>query len=197
MKTGPIEKYLLRPFIRHVLRHPRDFDWSVQGFGMLRCYFEADKRFRLNIWDSSIAVPGVSILHDHPWDFTSYIISGHFMNSRFQECTDPIGKEWMIQKIKTGEGGGPVGAPSTIRLQEMPMEHYYTGDIYKQSAEEIHASFYEDGTVTLNDRIRREDGEHALVLWPVGEEWVDAEPRSATEEEIVRITQNALRSWTA
>lgn len=182
----------LKASIIAILSHPQAFDWSTQGFGMMRTYLDSDKQFRLNIWDQRLAVPDVSIIHDHPWDFTSWIIGGEFRNVRFHE--DPRnGKPFDWQVIQTGPGGGPDGNKGTIDLTAGPTEYYYGGDQYRQEAEEIHASFYESGTVTINDRRRRLDGEHARVFWPAGQQWVDAEPRQATTAEVVDVCATALK----
>lgn len=37
--------------------------------------------------------------------------------------------------------------------------------------------------------------ESARVFWPEGSEWVSAEPRRATAEEVRAITQHALQRW--
>ena len=42
----------LRASIKTLLEHPNELRWTVQGFGMLRCYLDPDKTYRLNIWDS-------------------------------------------------------------------------------------------------------------------------------------------------
>jgi hypothetical protein len=185
----------LRATVRTVLDHPHELPWSVQGFGMMRTYFGADKTFRLNIWDSSLAVPGVSLIHDHPWDFTSWVMAGMFQNVRYDE--HPHGNyqqyDWIV--IKTGEGGGPDGNSGRCGLAPRLAEFYSAGDTYKQVAEEIHASYYVDGTVTLNERIRRPDGEHARVFWPAGQSWVDAEPRMATEQEVRGTIARALAQF--
>lgn len=173
-----------------VFSHPADFEWTVQGFGMLRTYWGDDKRFRLNIWDSRLAVPDVSVIHDHPWDFTSWVLAGNFYNHRYVPCFSGQTYEW--QMIRTGEGGGPDGTRGFLRLLRDESEWFVAGDSYKQTAEEIHESGYQDGTVTLNERIRRPDGEHARVFWPVGKKWIDAEPRPATPAEIERTLAGAL-----
>jgi hypothetical protein len=172
-------------------------DWTVQGFGMLRCYpdrLDSSKRFRLNIWDSRLMVPGVSVIHDHPWSFDSWIINGDFYNIRYVEDAFS-GDEYSFMVIKTGEGGGPDGSAGMMRLRPAPAEHYSTGEKYHQDPTEIHMSAYANGTVTLNDRTRVGDGEHARVFWPRGQSWVDAEPRKATRDEIERVVWNALRLW--
>ena len=40
----------LRASIKHMLGHPDNFDWTVQGFGMMRAYIPGpvyDKQFRI------------------------------------------------------------------------------------------------------------------------------------------------------
>jgi len=191
------EFHLIRGFVRHILEHPHEFEWIVQGFGMLRTYIEGPgdpKKFRLNVWDSALAVPSVSIIHDHPWHFTSWIVNGSFRNIRYVEDYYN-GDPYECMTIVTGEGGGPVGLSAPTDLYAMPTEHYKTGDTYHQEAMEVHASYPEDGTVTLNDRTRVGDGERALVFWPKGQKWGDAIPRKATLLEITDVTQRALAKW--
>lgn len=165
--------------------------WSVQGFGMLRTYLDPEKVWRLNIWHSALAVPLCSIIHDHPWDFKSWIMAGVFENVRYHDVIrlHPT-HEWQV--IQTGEGGGPDGQGGKCALRELPCEFYTSGDEYEQGAREIHASFYRDGTVTLNKRTRLPDGEHARVFWPIGSQWIDAMPRPATPFEIGIATDAAL-----
>lgn len=54
-----------------------------------------------------------------------------------------------------------------------------------------------DGTVTLITRSVPEgkSPDHAQVFWPKDSWWVSAEPRPATESEIFRITDYALKVW--
>ena len=168
--------------------------WSVQGFGMLRTFFDKDKRWCLNIWDAALAMPNVSTIHDHPWSFDSWIISGEFVNQRFIQY-NYNGELFEYAVIKTGEGGGPDGERGKTYLRAEPAERYLRGNKYHQDATEIHLSAYEDGTVTLNDRTRVGDDEHAHVFWPAGQEWVDAIPRPATETEVLSTVQKALERW--
>lgn len=172
--------------------------WSVQGFGMLRTYLDAAKRWRVNLWHSSAAVPGVSTVHDHPWDFTSLVVAGRFTNIRYHDVTghrhDELdGEAYYVHRIQTGEGGGPRGGRRVVYLRADRAEHYTRGMVYSQRAEEIHESSYVDGTVTMNARQRRPDGEHANVFWRVPGEWVDAEPRPAERHEIWRAVSDALK----
>lgn len=183
---------LVRGLIAETLAHRRLADCTVQGFGMLRTYLDADKVWRLNVWHASIAVPNVSTIHDHPWDFQSLVVAGTFRNLRYYPARHPEdGVPHSHMRIKTGEGGGPAGDPMTTRLVAGPTEIYRAGTVYRQRAEEIHESGYADGTVTLNERRRRPDGEHANVFWREGH-WVDAEPRQATWDEVRVVLGDAL-----
>lgn len=186
----------LRVAIKSILIHAHQHEWTVQGFGMMRTYLPFGpnpKRFRLNVWNAAMAVPHVSTMHDHPWSFQSWIINGNFRNTRFLE-DQYNGDDWSYSTIMCGiMGDNATRAQSRIRLRALPTEHYRTGDTYKQDASEIHVSEYDDGTVTLNDRVG--DTEHARVFWPAGLEWVDAKPRAATEMEIATARALALNGW--
>lgn len=192
----------LKPMVRHVLNQPYvDSKWTVQGFGFLRTYFgphDEPKRFRLNLWDSTFTVPGVSTIHDHPWHFTSTIVAGAFCNVRYEMGLAPHEAEIThhFTTIKTGEGGGmEKGLISRCRLIPQRPELYKAGDVYSQDADEIHETIFADGTVTLNERRRVGDGEHARVFWPAGTDWVDAEPRPATRNEVSGAIMSCIREW--
>lgn len=192
-----------RASIEALLKRPFERTWSVQGFGMIRTRFGESDRWRLNIWDSRLAVPNVSIIHDHPWNFKSWVIAGRFTNQRYRLGTIDYENSYVVSAaspnhqcmtIKTGEGAEPVSVVSNVYLHPGQPEQYAAGESYAQSRSEIHASHYCDGTVTLNSRTGRE-GENARVFWPMGEKWVDAEPRPATDEEIWKATRHALNNW--
>lgn len=191
----------VKPLVERVLRAPyAENKWTVQGFGFLRTYFgpgENSKRFRLNLWDSRFTVPKVSTIHTHPWHFKSLIVGGQFCNVRYKTDSDSRRKAThSFMQIKTGEGGGPEHSkPSPICLDACKPELYMPGETYFQSADEIHETFFKDGSVTINERHPVEDGEHALVFWPFGQEWVDAEPRPADRDEVSTAVSFALREW--
>lgn len=189
----------LRATIKQTLQHPEMYDdWTVQGFGMMRCYIPGPvyaKQFRLNIWDWALAVPNVSIIHDHPWHFQSWIINGEFDNIRFVE--DHFhGIPYDYRNIKTGiEATLQETTRLRMNLRTLRPEHYMTGDVYSQVADEIHCSMPHYGAITLNERTIVGDGEHARVFWPAGEDWVDAKPRRAYPDEILTTTRLALSKW--
>jgi hypothetical protein len=188
----------LRPLVARILRDPKT-EWSVQGFGMMRTYLgppNNPKELRLNVWHSALAVPNVSTIHDHPWHFDSVILAGKFYNQRFavipsETTTAEPTHDFMV--IKTGEGGGAIDQPiQSCILRPTRPEIMGPGNEYNQQAEEVHETRYEDGAVTLNIRRKVGDGEHARVFWPHNTDWVDAEPRAATPEEIKLVTEAAL-----
>lgn len=182
--------------VQNMLEHPERHDWSLQGLGMLRTYLDADHRLRLHVWTEAGANEGVSELHTHPWDFTSIVIAGEVINRIYiKELSGAGDKEWQEQTIRCGEGGGLVGEPEIVKLTEKPLERYGSGETYSQYARQIHQSSPADGTVTIIKRTFGKDTEHAYVYFPVGDEWVTAEPRPATDEEAKTICDNALGKW--
>lgn len=168
-----------------ILADPFDREWSIQGFGMLRTYLDIYEVHRLHIWDVDAAVPDVSVIHDHPWDFDSRIYRGAVTNQRY--LLDAVGGEIVqTSRIKTGEGGGLIGTPAReAMLGAFAPEVYGPGDCYHMDAPELHESIPTRGAVTVISRkfhTNRED-QFATVCWRTGD-WVSAEPRPATRAEI-------------
>lgn len=181
----------VRPLVHGILRHAQDFPWQYQGFGMLRIY-PYGRKTRLNVWMPSLAIPGVSLIHDHPWNFRSLIVSGVLINQRFEEVSgEPT---HLSASIKPGPGGGVMRMAKEVRLSIPTVETYVAGQTYAQRYWEIHLTAPKEGTVTINERIVPKGGEDlATVYWPKGEEWVSAEPRPATAEEVKAAQEAALR----
>lgn len=151
---------------------PKIEGWSLQGFGMLRLYLDKEGIYRLHVWDARYAVKDVSAAHDHPWDFTSYIIAGSIVDQRFFEVDahDPNGMPFLEQKIKCGPGGGLCEEkPRELWLQPSLSRRYGPGENYTARAEEVHCSHPVDGTVTIIERSFREDTEHARVVLAQGD----------------------------
>lgn len=173
--------------------------WTLQGLGMLRLYLTDDKSVRLHVWDDRHAFPGASEMHTHPWDMKSTVLSGTVENIRYSEChpqcIPPAGSPYCRQSIFCGEGGGLEGDPIAIGIVPFSPELYLRGDSYQQSAGEIHVSRPTLGAVTLVERSFRGDVDHAYVYWPADTEWVSAEPRPATLEEVREILSTALGGW--
>ena len=190
---------ITKPLVKALLEKAEQYEWSTQGLGMMRLYLAPE--IRLHVWTEAQRAESVSELHTHPWDFESTVIAGRVRNHRFIE-SDGTSQETggaiprMKQQIYCGEGGGLVGEPAECFLAEQPTEILEEGDVYTQRADEIHKSRPENGTVTIIERhFVKADRDHALVYWPRGEEWVTAEPRPATEQEVVLAAEHALRAW--
>lgn len=180
-----------KQLVKTILENALAFKWSIQGLGMLRLYLSSE--VRLHVWDSRYAVPNVSTLHDHPWSFDSLIVAGWINQYRYR--VDVEGDEFLFAILQCGPGGCAKTAPTPIRLLKGRCESYEEGQTYHQRHDEIHQSLPEDGTVTIVTRTFREDTEHARVFWSTGTDWVSAEPRPATPEEVARITSDSLARW--
>lgn len=173
---------------------------------MLRLYLGGLFEPRLNIWDSRYRVPDVSMIHTHPWNFSSVIVSGELTNVRYRELSAAENSSefefFHSSIIKPGPAGGLRRSSgdemqdepnSHCRLVAFPPEIYKPGDLYSQKAEEIHVSLPSDGCITVN--LRERVGEDvARTFWPLGKSWVSAVPREATKQEIEDITRLALES---
>ena len=182
---------LTTALVRKVLENAEHFEWTLQGFGMLRTYLSDE--IRLHVWDSRYATENVSLLHDHPWDFASLIVAGELRQHRYVVAAE--GETFQFSTIQCGPGGCMKAEPQPVVLRRLPEEHYTAGAVYLQRAAEIHESRPADGTVTLISRAFKKDTEHARVFWREGEHWVSAEPRPATADEVRAITRYALDTW--
>lgn len=188
-----------KPLVQKLLEHGDGVEWSTQGLGMLRCYLAPE--IRLHIWDSEQKAEDVSELHTHPWDFESVVVAGVVENDRYVETEfdpefDPGETNFLKGEIFCGEGGGLTEKPPVeVRLSKYPTEIFREGDVYAQKALEIHRSRPLSGTVTIIRRHFEGDRDHAFVYWPLGEEWVTAEPRPATDDEVARVVEHSLKAW--
>lgn len=198
---------VISAFVRDLLEDPYDRTWTYQGFGMLRTYAgpPGDETIRLNVWSPAHAVENVSVIHDHPWDFTSLIVCGALTNHTFRlprqrgtgagdlDALSHRRRTYRSVTLRTGEGGGPVNPPSDVDLIENGPLTYHAGSEYRQHHVQLHWTEALPGTVTINDRepVERPGGKVATVCWSEGE-WVSAEPRPATIAEIGAFAELAL-----
>lgn len=185
--------------VRDILAHPfRRDDWTLQGFGMLRTYLTPE--LRLHVWDSRYS-NGASPVHDHPWDFVSYVVAGAVVNCRFAES---IGNEVLDDKqlsvwrrtIRPGEGLQVIGTDVPVTLKVLSVDRVGARQWYFQDAAEIHESKPIDGTVTLVNRKRPvQMPDIARSYYAKGTSWVSGEPRKATPEEVESICAYSLARW--
>lgn len=172
--------------------------WTIQGFGMARKHFGPDGAFRLNVWHSMFRAPGVSTVHDHPWDLESVVLKGLMVNRKYVEASALDGGEpHGCAVIKPGpkpEGGGVIERLPDVLLRAPLPQAYAMGYGYRQRHDEVHESIPEDGTVTINFRERVGD-DVARVFWKRPGEWVSAVPRPATSLELETVLPLALEGW--
>lgn len=194
---------LVRPLVRALLEDavdkPWQREWSLQGFGMLRTYLDEEKNLRLHIWDPAFQVEDVDTVHTHPWNFHSFVVAGEVSNTRYTRRNE-LGAgdlpRFREQEILCGPGGCETDtSPKIVGLKAGRPEVYKQGDQYSQLAHEIHISEPKAGTVTIIAREFLHDTEHAYVYIPSGQEWVSAEPRPATHDEVIAICGDALKAW--
>jgi hypothetical protein len=181
-----------RGFLQLILRNYKSLHWEVQGFGMLRTYITSHE-VRLHIWDSRLKVENVSVIHTHPWDFTSVCLSGSIVNVKYVE--EPFGgvithSGTTILCGKNAHIASPQQGSYPTTLRKVSQETYTSGDYYSEEASEIHWSQPADGTVTLVERHVKGDADHAKVYWDYGTEWVSAKPRNATKQEVEMVIKN-------
>jgi hypothetical protein len=181
---------LIESLTRKLLDGAHTLPWQVQGLGMLRTYLS--KEVRLHIWHSDFIVPNVSTIHTHPWGFHSDVVVGTIWNYKY--LTSPIGEATHTRsRLRCGVGGGlDDKSPKDYRLNLLSAFSYTPGQEYSQKASDIHETKARDGTLTLIRRTFLDDPEHADVFWPVGTQWVSAEPRAATKAEVEKGVSAAM-----
>jgi hypothetical protein len=171
-----------------ILEHASAYEWSVQGFGMLRLYIRDIGR--LHIWDDRLRYPNVSMVHNHSWDLRSTVVNGLLVNTRFQ-LVERGGERYSGQRLITGYQTKMVARLADCLLQAEAPEVYQTGATYSQSAFEIHRTDADNGTITIMARKEDEQGQ-ADVYWLANTEWGTAKPRAATPEEVTVVVEHAL-----
>jgi hypothetical protein len=183
--------------IKQVLETAAAHPWSLQGMGMFRLYLS--KEVRLHVWDMRFTVEKVSTLHTHPWGFKSHVLSGVMVDRHFKK-RDPATQDldspnYYEQRIVCGPGGGVAGDKEPVHLTLMASCVYTAGDEYTHVASDVHESVPKSGTVTLLERTFEADTEHAFVYFRMDREWVSAEPRDATPDEVAAMARMALDRW--
>jgi hypothetical protein len=157
----------------------------MQDIGLLGLRLDDRREWRLHVWDPESCV-GDPPVHDHPYDFTSIVIAGEMLNTRYVE--DPDGIEFSRHRYRPGDESAR--RTDAVHLAASATRHS-PGDRYAQSARELHSSRQVPGTVTLIRCRPFVDRELTVCLAP-GAPWVTGESRPATGAEVRRITGAAL-----
>lgn len=186
--------YISDTRIREILSAPLDhgLDWRAHGIGFMKAYLDPARLQRINVYHEMLAVPGISIMHDHPWGLFSYIRAGRLTNVRWHRTHKRQRGATLFSEgiINCADYKGIEGKPVAVWLSRERPEVYHAGDFYNQRPEEIHETSAVNGTITLLTRTIAQDG-RARIFWPEGKEYGDA-TRNLSEDEIYRIAADAL-----
>lgn len=188
-----------RSDVHAILSNWRDFEWQVQGFGMLRTYLPGDGEPRLQVWDQRLATWSNNAIHDHPWGFSSTIYAGVLYNQRYAVAPFGAYSNGSVTEIVPGIRGGQLSEQPVrpCRITPEPVEVYTMGESYSQTHREMHLTRYLPGTVTLITRYNREKEDIARVAWfgKAEEQPPFVNPYPATPLLAELIIGDALRSW--
>lgn len=189
-----IDKEIAKFLATAVILNPLEYEWTIQGLGMLRLYVSDE--YRLHIWNGEAAYPNVSKIHNHPWDFKSLIISGQLRNTRYLSTwRGRADMTVMRQRLRCGENCKLIGEPKEAYLRALKTETYYPGEVYAQNAWEAHISEPAPGCVTLIKRYPCLEPDYATVFYDPAQGWGTAEPRKATTTEIRSFCSLATANW--
>lgn len=186
-RPGAMDTALPKALACQILAHPDGFPWVIQDIGLLGLRMDDSREYRMHVWDPAFADVEAPI-HDHPFDFVSFVIAGEMTNTRYVE--DPAGTEY--GRARYPPGNEDARTTDTVRLSAMAAETYSQGAHYVQLAHELHDSHQLPGTVTIIRRAHKDVRE--LTVCRRDGRWVPGRSRPATAEEVTRITAKAL-SW--
>lgn len=197
MVADPIKKMAVEEMVLPILRCPTITtllgQWTIQGLGMLRC--RINDNLRLHIWHSDIKTPNIenSAKHTHAWDFHSYVVAGQLRNYVYERVQPNPHHEnsYMEQEIECGADGCTMGEPSEVYLAGVTSHVYRPGDTYFERGEEIHETRWQDTTVTLIHRVKKQGKDIAKIFIPVDHGYVAAPSMPATWDQVCKYTRLA------
>lgn len=175
--------------MRHILEHAADHPWRIQDVGVLALWLDDQRRDRLHVWDPGGAI-GEPPVHDHPFDFTSTVIVGELVNTRYVEDAD--GREYLRERYSPGNERDR--RADTVRLVGTS-ETVRAGASYRQLAHELHDSRQVPGTVTVvhfDNFFDPHDVPELTLCRRTDTPWVSGLARAATPDDVQRITAAAL-----
>jgi hypothetical protein len=191
MSTPPITDNEIRKLLVFPLES--GLDWRGHGIGFMKAYIDPDKRWRINVYHEMLRVPGISLMHDHPWGLFSHVRAGQLVNTRWHRSHKKSQGAVLFNegRINCADYAGLEGTPQVVPLVKERREVYHAGDFYRQNPEEIHETTALNGTVTLLERIPVHSDGRAHIFWPMGEEYGDA-TRKISDDEIYAVAASAL-----
>lgn len=170
-----------------VIEQAHLYDWSVQGFGLIRTYLPGNKR--LHIWSQRFKIQDATTLHSHPWNFTSHVLAGRMheivaekVTIEQASCLDSNVLKAKENKILCGEDAKVI--TSTDCFLSTKVTYHQAGLSYSHKYSDIHASLPSFDCVTLIEREPLDDPDHAYSYTLNDDPWVSAEPRGIDHNEI-------------
>src|SRR5574338_584044 len=97
--------------VRFILENANKFQWTIRGSERV-IRLDLNENICLHIWKPKLALDGVSIMHNHPWNLESMVVCGQLTNKRFVEVETIQCKKdskYIANKINCGFDGGLVG----------------------------------------------------------------------------------------
>ena len=160
----------------------------MQDIGLMGLRLDDRQEYRLHIWDPSCCT-GELPIHDHPYDFTSTIIAGELINTRYEE--HPEGDRYV--RFRYRPGAEYERQSDTVQLSSTAA-CFTEGNQYSQLANELHASWQQPGTVTAI-RCSWIETPELTVCVRDEDSWRSGQGRSATRDEIKCFTAKALERF--
>ena len=212
-----------RALVKAILRHAEHYSWEVPANGRLTLVLEPNVAV-INVFHSKYRQPGTTAIHSHTVDFRSDIVGGVMRQYRYLRVTDAgeFGSA-PLKNTDAGHGSAPPkngsaprryweqeltldgklsrGGPMDCYLEETEIETYAAGEFYEITADEIHQSVPEDGTVTLITRQHKTEPSSVSTFWPWAPLAAGARPSDKiipkeAEDEVVRdVMSVALKRW--
>jgi hypothetical protein len=167
--------YSFRYLAGHALLSP-SLKWRHHGIGVLQAYLhEGDTETRIHVWHPALVLADFNetngLVHDHRFDFDSYVLLGSICNTRFQLEPDPTG-EWVKYGVtharkaleEYGSFSNPLGLLDEARYTARRETKWYgASSIYSMKAREFHMSHVNELTVTLIVKTGLVDGSSVII----------------------------------
>ena len=206
----------VRAMVKAILKSAGSYSWEVPANGRLTLVLEPNVAV-INVFHSKYRVPNSTAIHSHTVDFRSDIIGGVMRQYRYLRATAGAGHSAGPERSTADAGRGSTpqryweqeltlggrlaGEPVECLLKESELEVYRTGEYYEITADEIHQSVPEDGTVTLISRQYKTSPTSVSTFWPWAPLPVGAKPsdkiipKEAPEEVVRDVISVALERW--
>jgi len=163
--------------VKRVLEEYKNYDWIIQGAGLLRTYLDGEGAFRLHLWSPDIKIPGLEYIHTHRWDFVSRVIAGKLTNVHYADHPHPDGE--FVKEAITPDGV-VIGFPERCRLERYARRTHNAGDQYYEQAEVVHTVRLTEKCITVIHR-RNFHNKPVYSFRHINEGWANAKARPASK----------------